>query len=146
MQPSTLLVFAVTCLGWASGVALPEAPASVIPETSSANVPDLIDSNLQKRACFKSGEKYGDDRETALKRARAVCNDSLSGRYRRGTGYQTCRNISDNKHVMFTVRLSGPNAPTYRDLGADECYGGLSSEVSSCSRGGQTTYGRWYYR
>lgn len=149
MQLSAFLIFAATCLGMASAAAMPEAPVSAITETSVATIPDSIDSidsNLEKRACFKSGATFGNDRGTALTRARSVCNGFLSRTYRRGTGFVMCQNLSDNKHVVFTVRLSGPNAPLSRDLGASECYGGLSSEINSCGRGGQTTYGRWYYR
>lgn len=147
MQPSTLLVFAAACLGLASAAAIPEPETSpsTVTEISIADIPASIESKLQKRACFQTGETWGSDRNLALDWVRITCRDNFQRTYQRGQGFRVCRNLN-GKHVVFSVGLFGPNAGATRYLSADECYGGLSSEVNSCSRGGETTYGNWYYR
>ncbi|KAL3952486.1 hypothetical protein ACCO45_012429 [Purpureocillium lilacinum] len=103
MQLSVLFVVAVASLGL----------------SSAATTPNPSDSHLEKRKCFKTGEKEKVTR---------------------------CYGISSKKSVKYTVGLLGPNAGATRYLGEDECYDGLHKEVVNCNRGGETTYGNWYYR
>ncbi|KFY06851.1 hypothetical protein V492_07686 [Pseudogymnoascus sp. VKM F-4246] len=136
MKPSTLLICAVSYLGLASGAAIAS------PDDSSI----AIDNTIEKRACFKSGVKFGGDQNAALKAARTACNSPFKGKYHKGDNRARCYNLASNKHVKLAVGLVGKNAGSTRTLGADECYNGLISEIMKCSQGGETTYGNWRYR
>jgi hypothetical protein len=130
MQSSALLLVALASLGLTSAAALPES----------------VDNNLHKRTCFKTGENYGDQQGEAQQLARTGCNNHFAGTYNKGQSSSYCYNIPNGKSVVFTVSLSGPNAGATRFLGADECYDGLHKEVVNCGKGGESTYGNWYYR
>ncbi|KAK2592571.1 hypothetical protein QQS21_009716 [Conoideocrella luteorostrata] len=130
MQFSHLLVVAVASLGF--------APAAAHPES--------VDSSLQKRACFKTGEKYGDQRDEAFARVREACRGYFVGTYPKGKLYTKCYNLSGNKHVKLSVGLFGHNAGKTRHLGEAECYDGLKKQVAHCDHGGEKTYGNWRYR
>ena len=114
--------------------------------TSAAPNHDLIDRDLQKRACFQTGETWGSQNAEAGLMAQTACNDYFVGNYPRGRTYTRCYNLSGGKSVEFKIGLWGPNAPANKYLGSDECKGGLNSEINNCGRGGETTYGNWYYR
>jgi len=127
MKLSTFIVFAVA--------------------TSAASISDPINSNaLEKRKCFKTGAEYGNQKGEAWEAVREVCKNEFQGTYYKGWKFTRCRNIAGKKSVKFTVGLTGPNAGAKRFLGEEECYSGLHKEVKNCGRGGETTYGNWYYR
>ena len=128
MQFSSLLLVAVASLGFASAH------------------PEAIDSVIEKRACFKTGEKYGDQRDQAFARVRDACNGYFKGTYTRGKDYTKCYNLSGNKSIKVTVGLRGPNAGKTRYLGPAECYDGLKKQIAHCDKGGEKTYGNWKYR
>ncbi len=130
MQLSVLFVVAVASLGL----------------SSAATTPNPSDSHLEKRKCFKTGEKYGDHKGHAQAKVRELCKYSFKGYYKKGEKVTRCYGISSKKSVKYTVGLLGPNAGATRYLGEDECYDGLHKEVVNCNRGGETTYGNWYYR
>ncbi|KAH7034499.1 uncharacterized protein B0I36DRAFT_316429 [Microdochium trichocladiopsis] len=131
MKPSTLLFVAINYLGLASAAAI--TPDDTLPA-------------IEKRACFDSGASWGSQRGTALTRAQTACNGPLKGTYQKRETRPECYSIGGGKIVRFTVGLTGPNAPEERNLGYAECLDGLTSEIISCGKGGDTTYGRWRYR
>ncbi|KAF2790252.1 hypothetical protein K505DRAFT_282953 [Melanomma pulvis-pyrius CBS 109.77] len=106
----------------------------------------LQDRSLEKRKCFATGEKFGNERDTARRAAEFVCYNKLASSFSRGTVRSICINLHYNKRVNFKLGLTGPNAPARRTIGGAECRDGMFSEIDSCSKGGETTYGRWYYR
>ncbi|MBV5323575.1 hypothetical protein JZU51_02295 [bacterium] len=132
MRPSTLIAFTVASLGL----------------TSAAATPNPKDLNVfEKRKCFESGVKYGDEKGEAQQLAKVACRFIFQGTYKKRQYASKCYNLaSRKKSVKFAVALSGPNAGATRYLGLDECYDGLHKEVVNCGRGGETTYGNWYYR
>ncbi|KAH8696989.1 hypothetical protein GQ44DRAFT_665948 [Phaeosphaeriaceae sp. PMI808] len=132
MKPSTILFIAVNYLGLASAASI-------------ANRDDSLHT-MEKRKCFSTGENFGGDRQAALNAAKQACEGPLKGKYQKRETAVKCYNIADKKHVIFTIGLSGPNAGSTRTLGSDECYNGLASEINSCGKGGDTTYGNWRYR
>lgn len=160
-----LFLLAVGC-GLVSAAVLPEDPeglgrdlaleeawshAQVVEFTG--NVTALIeeeaaleDRSLEKRKCFSTGEKFGSEKVAAKQAASYACYNKFQGTYRRGKVWSLCANLRNNKRVNFKLGLVGPNAPQERYLGGRECLDGMLSEINSCSRGGETTYGRWYYR
>ncbi|RYO77859.1 hypothetical protein DL766_004894 [Monosporascus sp. MC13-8B] len=132
MKPSTLLLFAVNYLGLASAASI-------------ANPDDSLHA-MEKRACFKTGANFGNDQNAALNAARTACNGPLNGKYNKRETRVRCYNLSQSKHVMLTVGLTGRNAGSTRTIGSDECYNGLTKEIINCGKGGDTTYGNWRYR
>jgi hypothetical protein len=132
MKPSTILFVAVNYLGLASAASIAS--------------PDGQVNAVEKRACFESGASFGSQRSTALARARTACTGPLKGKYSKRETRVRCYNLGSNKHVKLTVGLTGPNAPSERTLSYADCLDGLTSEIISCSKGGDTTYGRWRYR
>lgn len=132
MQPSTLLLFAVSYLGLASAVSVAQPEHSL--------------HAMEKRACFKTGANFGNERAAAIEAAKKACNGPLKGTYKKRETAVKCYGIGGNKHVVFTVGLQGANAGSTRTLGAAECLDGLSSEIYNCGKGGDTTYGNWRYR
>ncbi|KAK4188077.1 hypothetical protein QBC35DRAFT_550617 [Podospora australis] len=135
MKPSTILV-AITSLALSTAAAPTADPA---PNAGHVNT-------IQKRGCFSTGATWGSDQNTALNKAREICDGFFEGTWQKRESHMRCFQLSANKHVKFTVGLMGPNAGATRYLGSDECYGGLISEIVKCSRGGETTYGNWRYR
>ncbi|KAM7201243.1 hypothetical protein V8F20_004989 [Naviculisporaceae sp. PSN 640] len=134
MKPSTLLIIAINYLG------LTSAAAVVNPDEA------LTVANLEKRKCFESGAQWSSARDEAVAAAKKHCNAGLKGKYLKRETRVKCSNLPGNKHVKFTVGLTGSNAPDSRNLGYAECLDGLSSEIYNCKRGGDTTYGRWRFR
>ncbi|OAL49304.1 hypothetical protein IQ07DRAFT_681264 [Pyrenochaeta sp. DS3sAY3a] len=127
------------------------ALGQVIKLTNVTDVPEdeediLQDRSLEKRKCFSTGEKFGNEKITAKQAASYVCWNKLAGTYRRGDVQLFCADLHNNKRVNFKLGLKGPNAPASRYIGGKECLDGMLSEINSCSHGGETTYGRWYYR
>lgn len=121
----------------------------------TGNVTDLLedeeeaalqDRSLERRKCFSTGEKFGNEKVTAKQAASYVCWNKLAGTYRRGDVQLFCANLHNNKRVNFKLGLKGKDAPVTRYIGGKECLDGMLSEINSCSHGGETTYGRWYYR
>ncbi|KAF1969410.1 hypothetical protein BU23DRAFT_601608 [Bimuria novae-zelandiae CBS 107.79] len=106
----------------------------------------LQDRSLEKRKCFKTGAKWGHPKQLYGKAAVFACYNKLSGTYKRGQVYRVCGPVSNSMSVEFKLGLTGKNAPKTRYISGGECLSGMSSEINSCSRGGQTTYGNWYYR
>jgi hypothetical protein len=136
MKPATLLFFAANSLGLASAASI-----------GSPN--DGVLGAVEKRGCFSTGANFGDDRDRALSAARTACQGPLKGNYSKREARVRCYTISSagsGKHVKLTVGLTGPNAPSSRVIGFDECYDGLSKEINNCGKGGDTTYGNWNYR
>jgi hypothetical protein len=132
MQPSTLILCAISYLGVASAASIGKADGSL--------------DALERRACFESGANFSSDQNAALNAARSACNGSLKGKYNKRETRVKCYQLSTNKHVKLTVGLTGPNAGSTRTIDSDECYNGLTSEIIKCSKGGDTTYGNWRYR
>lgn len=106
----------------------------------------LQDRSLEKRKCFKTGAEWGYPKQLYGKAAALACYNKLSGTYKRGQVYGVCGPISNSMSVQFKLGLTGKDAPQTRYISGGECLSGMSSEINSCSRGGQTTYGNWYYR
>lgn len=140
MQPSALLFALVASVGLVSGASIPA------PNVHERSILDNEGTTLEKRACFKTGQKYGDYKGEAQSYSRAACKNVFSGYYRKGQKFTQCYNLPNGNSVNFSVGLLGHNAGNSRFLGEDECYDGLSKEVKNCARGGQTTYGNWMYR
>ncbi|VUC21232.1 unnamed protein product [Clonostachys rosea] len=132
MKASTLVLVAIHYLGLASAASIAS--------------PDGIVENLEIRKCFATGEKYGIEKGEAFAAARQACNGPLKGTYSKRETRVRCYNIGRNKQVKLTVGLTGKNAGSTRTIGSDECYNGLSKEISNCEKGGDTTYGNWRYR
>jgi hypothetical protein len=130
MKPSAILLFAAASFGLGNAAALPESTSP----------------NLHKRACFKSGEDFGSNRVDAYATIRKACDEYFQGTYNKGKEYSKCYNMTKTKSLQLVIGLKGKNAGATRYLSPEECRGGLGSEVDNCSKGGQTTYGNWYYR
>lgn len=145
MKPSTILFVAVNFLGLASAAAIadPEPYALAEPDVEAL---DPLVSGLEKRKCFESGAKWSSVRKNAIAEAEKHCKGKLKGKYKKRETRVVCQNLPGAKHVVFTIGLTGANAPTSRTLGTAECVDGLTSEIQQCARGGDTTYGRWRYR
>ncbi|KAH6884604.1 hypothetical protein B0T10DRAFT_493468 [Thelonectria olida] len=133
MQLSTLLLYITASISLTSAIAIPEAGDST--------------QHLQKRACFKTGENFGNQRDLAQDKARFACNKHFKGNWKKRETVVKCYDLgSSGKSVLLTVGLTGPNAGSTRYLDPDECFSGLSSEILNCGKGGDTTYGNWRYR
>ncbi|KAL2206305.1 hypothetical protein CC79DRAFT_1398248 [Sarocladium strictum] len=115
--------------------------------TSAAPSSDLIERAIEKRACFKSGAKFGPLRDAARRQAEKHCREYYEGTYERGNTYtreSEVWRVGTESYIMcieFKVGLKGKNAPKKKYLGYTECVSGLRNEIVSCDRGGQTTYG-----
>ncbi|KAH7349815.1 hypothetical protein B0T11DRAFT_332855 [Plectosphaerella cucumerina] len=127
MQPSTLLFALVASEGLVSAASIPAF------NVNERSILDNEGTALEKRACFKTGQKYGDYKGEAQSYSRAACKNVFSGYHRKGQKFTQCYNLPNGNSVNFSVGL----------LGEDECYDGLSKEVKNCARGGQTTYDNW---
>jgi hypothetical protein len=132
MKPSTYLLFAVNYLGLASAASIPNPDNGLAP--------------MEKRGCFATGISYGNDKKNAISQASKACNGPLKGKYSKRETSVKCYNISSNKHVIFTVGLTGPNANADRNLDYQECYNGLKGRIEACPKGDDHTYGHWRYR
>jgi hypothetical protein len=132
MKPSNYLLFAVSYLGLASAASIANPDANLDP--------------IEKRGCFQTGEKYGEQKDEALKAARSACSGPLRGTYNKRETRVKCYNIGNNKHVKLTVGLTGKNAPSSRNIGSDECYRGLEGRIEACPKGDDKEYGNWRYR
>ncbi|KAH6679892.1 hypothetical protein F5X68DRAFT_192973 [Plectosphaerella plurivora] len=136
MNPSKILLALAASVGLASAVAIPNPAGDV----------SLAEAPLEKRTCYSTGEKYGNYKGEAQELARTACRTYFRGEYKKGNTYNKCYNLPNGNSVNFSVGLLGQQAGSRRYLGEDECYSGLSKEVTGCDRGGKTTYGNWMYK
>ncbi|KAK0387549.1 hypothetical protein NLU13_3795 [Sarocladium strictum] len=111
---------------------------------------ELAERSIEKRACFKKGRSFGPYKDLALNSAEFWCKSYYEGDYKKGKVYPKKDTLAlANKPklcIEFKIGLTGPNAPATKRLKWQECLSGFESEIRSCGKGGQTTYGNWYYR
>ncbi|CEJ94127.1 hypothetical protein VHEMI09678 [[Torrubiella] hemipterigena] len=120
---------------------------AILGYTAALTLPETAGTHqLQKRKCFATGQDYGDQYNEALHLADQVCSQVFAGEWIRGNKRSICYNTSGGHSVVFTLGLLGPNAGPTRTIGATECSNGMQKEVINCGKGGETTYGNWYYR